>query len=68
MSDDADNNERTQRKGVPHPSPKGRVRKNTAAAFKGQRDIIKLFGTMEYDREYDYKQNRMRDKIELDPE
>jgi hypothetical protein len=39
------------------------VRKNTAGAFKEQRDIIKLFGTIEFDADYDYKRNRMRDGL-----
>lgn len=29
-----------------------------------QRDILKLFGTIDYDSDYDYKANRRRDRIE----
>ena len=31
-----------------------------------QADILKLFGTVEYERGYDYKANRRRDRIERD--
>jgi Arc/MetJ family transcription regulator len=31
-----------------------------------QADIVKLFGTVEYERGYDHKANRRRDKIEQD--
>ena len=31
-----------------------------------QVDILKLFGTMEYERGYDHKANRRRDRIERD--
>ena len=31
-----------------------------------QADIVKLFGTVEYDRGYDHKANRRRDRIEQD--
>jgi Arc/MetJ family transcription regulator len=31
-----------------------------------QADIVKLFGTVEYARGYDYKANRRRDRIEQD--
>lgn len=29
-----------------------------------QREIVKLFGTIDYDTGYDYKANRRRDRIE----
>lgn len=29
-----------------------------------QMKIVKLFGTIDYDKDYDYKKNRMRDRIE----
>lgn len=31
-----------------------------------QQEIVKLFGTVEYDRRYDHKANRRRDRIEHD--
>ncbi len=31
-----------------------------------QADIVKLFGTVEYERGYDHKANRRRDRIEQD--
>ncbi len=31
-----------------------------------QADIVKLFGTVEYERGYDHKANRRRNKIEQD--
>jgi Arc/MetJ family transcription regulator len=31
-----------------------------------QVDVLKLFGTVEYERGYDYKANRRRDRIEHD--
>lgn len=29
-----------------------------------QQDVLKLFGTIEYERSYDHKANRRRDRIE----
>jgi recombination DNA repair RAD52 pathway protein len=31
-----------------------------------QQEILKHFGTIDYDPDYDYKRNRMLDKIEID--
>jgi hypothetical protein len=33
-----------------------------------QLEVIKLFGTIDFDPDYDYKKNRMLDTIEIDPE
>lgn len=32
-----------------------------------QLEILKLFGTIDYDPAYDYKKSRMLDRIELEP-
>jgi hypothetical protein len=32
-----------------------------------QLEILKLFGTIDYDADYDYKKSRMLDRIELEP-
>jgi hypothetical protein len=32
-----------------------------------QVEILKLFGTIDYDPAYDYKKNRQLDRIEIDP-
>ncbi len=29
--------------------------------------ILELFGTIDYDREYDHKTSRLRDRIEIEP-
>ena len=31
-----------------------------------QQEVVKLFGTVEYERSYDHKANRQRDRIERD--
>ena len=32
-----------------------------------QMEILKLFGTVPFDSSYDYKKNRQRDQIEIEP-